>query len=74
VVVNTVFDKTKGHPRPIMRQGFVGRCQYTFTKNALLDVKNGIMALARFAEYSGVGSAVARGCGAMKVTVGEVES
>ena len=29
------------------------------------------MALARFAEYSGVGSAVARGCGAVKVEVGE---
>ena len=24
VVVNTVFDKVKGHPRPIMRQGFTG--------------------------------------------------
>jgi CRISPR/Cas system endoribonuclease Cas6 (RAMP superfamily) len=33
-------------------------------------MRNGIVALARFAEYSGVGSAVARGCGAAKVTVG----
>lgn len=67
VVVNTVFDKVKGHPRPIMRQGFVGRCQYTFTRDAPAGMKNGIVALARFAEYSGVGSAVARGCGAAKV-------
>jgi len=73
VVVSTVFDKVKGHPRPIMRQGFVGRCQYSFTRDAPAGVKNGIAALARFAEYSGVGSAVARGCGAVKVTVGEVE-
>ena len=73
VVVNTVFDKVKGHPRPIMRQGFTGRCQYTFTRDAPEGMKNGIVALARFAEYSGLGSAVARGCGAAKVTVGEVE-
>ena len=73
VVVNTVFDKVKGHPRPIMKQGFVGRCRYTFTRDAPDGMRNGIVALARFAEYSGVGSAVARGCGAAKVTVGEAE-
>jgi len=73
VVVNTVFDKVKGHPRPIMRQGFTGRCQYIFTKDAPEGMKNGIVALARFAEYSGLGSAVARGCGAAKVTVGEAK-
>lgn len=70
VVVNTVFDKVKGHPRPIMREGFMGRCQYKFTRDAPEGMKNGIVALARFAEYSGLGSAVARGCGAAKVTVG----
>jgi CRISPR-associated endoribonuclease Cas6 len=73
VVVSTVFDKNKGHARPIMRQGFVGRCQYTFTRNVPAGARNGIVALARFAEYSGVGSAVARGCGAVKVMVGEGE-
>ena len=71
VVVNTVFDKVKGHPRPIMRQGFTGLCQYILTRDAPEGMKNGIVALARFAEYSGLGSAVARGCGAVKVTVGE---
>ncbi len=71
VVVNTVFDKTKGHARPIMRQGFSGRCQYTFARGAPEGFKNGMVALAKFAEYSGVGSAVARGCGAVKVEVGE---
>lgn len=70
-MVNTVFDKVKGHPRPILRQGFQGRCRYTFAKNAPKDVRNAVMVLAKFAEYSGVGSAVARGCGAVKVTVGE---
>jgi CRISPR/Cas system endoribonuclease Cas6 (RAMP superfamily) len=56
-----------------MRQGFTGRCQYIFTRDAPEGMKNGIVALARFAEYSGLGSAVTRGCGAAKVTVGEVE-
>ncbi len=72
-MVNTVMDRVKGHPRPILKQGFQGRCRYLFARNAPQDVRNGILALARFAEYSGVGSAVARGCGAVKVTVGEVE-
>jgi CRISPR-associated endoribonuclease Cas6 len=72
-MVNTVMDKVKGHPRPILKQGFQGRCRYLFAKDAPKDVRNGILALARFAEYSGVGSAVARGCGAVRVTVGEVE-
>jgi len=71
VVVNTVFDRIKGHARPIMRQGFSGRCQYTFARGAPEGFKNGIVALAKFAEYSGVGSAVARGCGAVKADVGE---
>jgi CRISPR-associated endoribonuclease Cas6 len=71
IVVNTVFDKVKGHARPIMRQGFTGLCQYTFTRNAPESLRNGIVALAKFAEYSGVGSAVARGCGAVAVGVGE---
>lgn len=71
VVVNTVYDRIKGHPRPIMKQGFTGRCQYTFAKSAPEGFRNGIVALARFAEYSGVGSAVARGCGAVKANVEE---
>jgi len=70
-MVNTVFDRAKGHPRPILRQGFQGRCRYIFTKDAPKDVRNAVMVLARFAEYSGVGSAVARGCGAVRVTFGE---
>jgi CRISPR-associated endoribonuclease Cas6 len=71
VVVNTVIDKVKGHPRPIMKQGFTGRCRYTFAKNSPEGLRNGIVALAKFAEYSGVGSSVARGCGAVAVKVGE---
>jgi len=72
-VVSTFMDRKKGHARPKMMQGFVGRCQYRFTKDAPEGLKNGIAALAKFAEYSGVGSAVARGCGAVKVEVGGVE-
>lgn len=70
IVVNTVFDRIKGHARPIMKQGFTGRCRYTFTKNAPEGLRNGIVALAKFAEYSGVGSSVARGCGAVAVKIG----
>jgi CRISPR-associated endoribonuclease Cas6 len=71
VVVNTFVDKKKGHARPKIMQGFTGHCQYIFTRDAPEGVRNGIVALARFAEYSGLGSAVARGCGAVKVTMGE---
>lgn len=70
-MVNTVFDRVKGHPRPILKQGFQGRCRYIFAKDAPKDVRNAVMVLARFAEFSGVGSAVARGCGAVRVTFGE---
>jgi hypothetical protein len=72
VVVNTVIDSVKGHPRPIFKQGFSGRCSYSFAKGAPEDVKNAVLILSRFAEYSGVGSAVSRGCGWVEVTVGEV--
>ena len=69
-MVNTVMDKVKGHARPMLKQGFLGRCQYRFTKESPEGLRNGVVALARFAEYSGVGSAVARGCGAVKVEWG----
>lgn len=72
VMVNTVFDKAKGHHRPIFRQGFTGKCTYMFAKNAPQDVRNGILVLSEFANYSGVGSAVSRGCGWVEVEVGEV--
>lgn len=68
-MVNTVFDQKKGHHRPILRHGFTGRCIYTFTNDAPDDIRNGILALSRFAEFSGIGSAVARGCGAVEVRI-----
>lgn len=73
VMVNTVFDKVKGHYRPILRQGFTGKCMYLFAKDAPQDMRNGILVLSKFAEYSGVGSSVSRGCGWVEVEVGEVE-
>ncbi|MDJ1422329.1 MAG: CRISPR system precrRNA processing endoribonuclease RAMP protein Cas6 [Candidatus Methanoperedens sp.] len=72
VMVNTVFDVNKGHPRPIFKQGFTGRCTYTLTRDAPVSVKNAVLILAQFAEYSGVGSAVGRGCGWVEVRVEEV--
>ena len=69
VLVNRV-EGSDGNPRPIFRQGFTGECAYAF-KNASEAVANAATALTLFAEYSGVGSAVARGCGNVDVEVSE---
>lgn len=67
VLVNRVDDPSGGM-QPIFRQGFSGTCAYEF-KNASESVVNAVTALALLAEYSGVGSAVARGCGDVSVEV-----
>ena len=67
VLVNRVDDPSGG-TQPIFRQGFSGTCAYAF-KDANESVVNAVTALALFAEYSGVGSAVARGCGDVSVEV-----
>lgn len=67
VLVNRVEDD--GETRPIFRQGFTGTCAYEF-KQAPEAVENAVTALALFGEYSGVGSAVSRGCGGMEVEIG----
>ena len=53
---------------PILAQGFTGTCTYKF-KDASEAVRNAVTALAQFSEYSGVGSSVARGCGATEVKI-----
>ncbi len=72
IMANTFMDIKKGHAKPKLMQGFQGCCRYMFTNDAPKDIRNAILALSKFAEYSGVGSAVARGCGAVKVIMGEV--
>jgi CRISPR-associated endoribonuclease Cas6 len=67
VLVNRVTGND-GNSKPIFRQGFTGDCSYSF-KGASESVQNAVIALALFGEYSGVGSAVARGCGNMAVEV-----
>ncbi|WP_128478968.1 CRISPR system precrRNA processing endoribonuclease RAMP protein Cas6 [Halorussus pelagicus] len=67
VLVNRVTDGD-GNSKPIFRQGFTGTCSYSF-KDASESMQNAVTALALFAEYSGVGSAVARGCGNVAVEV-----
>jgi hypothetical protein len=67
VLVNRVDDPSGG-TQPIFRQGFSGTCAYEF-KQASESVVNAVTALAMFADYSGVGSAVARGCGDVSVEV-----
>jgi hypothetical protein len=67
VLVNRVTNE-EGETRNLFRQGFTGECGYAF-KGASEAVKNAVTTLALFGEYSGVGSAVARGCGAVGVEV-----
>lgn len=57
-------DKT----RNIFRQGFTGECAYAF-KDASESIENAVTTLALFGEYSGIGSAVARGCGSVNIEV-----
>lgn len=73
VMVNTTYDAKRGHHRPIFKQGFTGRCAYSFVRNAPQDVRNAVVALSVFAEYSGVGSSVGRGCGWVKMRMMEKE-
>ncbi|NGM71593.1 CRISPR system precrRNA processing endoribonuclease RAMP protein Cas6 [Natronolimnobius sp. AArcel1] len=67
-VVVSRFENNDGHKRMKKAQGFSGHCTYEF-KNASDSVQNAMTALALFGEYSGVGSAVARGCGNVNVQV-----
>ncbi|KKG76277.1 CRISPR system precrRNA processing endoribonuclease RAMP protein Cas6 [Methanosarcina mazei] len=69
VMVNTIFDKNKGHFRPIFNPGFTGKCTYSFSRNVPQYIRNAILILSIFAEYSGVGSAVSRGCGCVDVEI-----
>jgi len=63
VLVNRV-ENGDGETRNIFKQGFTGECVYEF-KGASESLQNAVTALALFGEYSGVGSAVARGCGSI---------
>jgi CRISPR-associated endoribonuclease Cas6 len=67
VLVNRVKNDD-GENRNLFRQGFTGECTYAF-KGASESVENAVTALALFAEYSGVGSAVARGCGNLSTEI-----
>lgn len=71
VLVNRV-DSADGNPQAIFKQGFSGTCEYAF-KDASDSVQNAVTALALFGEYSGVGSAIARGCGSIEVIINEQE-
>jgi CRISPR-associated endoribonuclease Cas6 len=67
VLVNRVVNED-GENRNLFKQGFSGECSYAF-KSASESVENAVTALALFGEYSGVGSAVARGCGSISLEV-----
>lgn len=65
VLVNRV-ENEDGETRNLFRQGFTGTCAYEF-KGTPEAIENAVTALGLFGEYSGVGSAVSRGCGRMEV-------
>jgi CRISPR/Cas system endoribonuclease Cas6 (RAMP superfamily) len=67
VLVSRV-ENEDGENRNIFIQGFTGECAYEF-KNASESVTNAVTAVALFGEYSGVGSAVARGCGYVRTNL-----
>lgn len=67
VLVNRVRNDD-GESRNLFRQGFTGECSYAF-KDASESIENAVTALALFGAFSGVGSAVSRGCGAMEVKI-----
>jgi hypothetical protein len=69
VLVNRV-ENEDGETRNLFRQGFTGTCAYEF-KGAPAAVENAMTALGLFGGYSGVGSAVARGCGNVSVGVSD---
>lgn len=69
VLVNRVTNED-GENRNIFRQGFSGECDYAF-KDASSSVQNAVTALTLFAEFSGIGSAVSRGCGDVTIEVSE---
>lgn len=71
VLVNRVRNEA-GESRNIFRQGFSGRCSYAF-KDASESIRNAVTVLALFGEYSGIGSAIARGCGHVAVGVANRE-
>lgn len=67
VLTNRV-KRDDGKNRNLFKQGFTGKVTYDF-KDASEAVENAVAALALFGEYSGVGSAVARGCGCVEVSI-----
>ncbi len=73
VMVSTVHDEKSNTVKPIFRQGFKGKCIYTFTQDAPRHIQDIILTLSKFAEYSGVGSSVSRGCGCVNVIIKEVD-
>lgn len=67
VLVNRVKNEDDEN-RNLFRQGFTGECSYAF-KDSSESVENAVTALGLFGAYSGVGSAVARGCGNVGVEI-----
>jgi len=66
VKIGSFYNTKKGREQSILKQGFKGICSYRFSSNATQNIRNSVIALSIFAEFSGVGTAVSRGCGSVK--------
>ena len=69
VKVGSFYNEKKEHEQAILKQGFKGECKYRFSSEASDKVRNALTGLTIFAEFSGVGSAVSRGCGSVETEV-----
>jgi len=69
IKVNSFYNEKKGKHESKIINGFKGMCEYRFTGDVSEKVKNELIKLTIFAEFSGVGSAVSRGCGSVKTEV-----
>lgn len=59
--------------KPIKRTGFTGHCTYRLIPEASESFKNFILILSQAAEFIGVGSDIARGCGTVTTEIRELE-
>ena len=67
--VGSFYNEKKEHEQAILKQGFKGKCKYRFSSEISDKVKNALTGLTIFAKFSGVGSAVSRGCGSVETEV-----
>lgn len=69
-VITAKYEKNS-KKKPVKRRGFTGKCTYRTVNDCPSDVKNALTILSQAAQYIGVGTAVARGCGTVSTNITE---